>query len=124
MISYSVYKLLHLCGVFMAILAIGGAVAAALSVGDNSRSLKRVVAITHGIGLVLALVGGFGLLARIGVAHGSMPAWVMLKLGIWILFAGGLTMVRLVPKLSVPLWILTIILASVAAYLAGQKPIW
>jgi hypothetical protein len=38
--------------------------------------------ITHGLGLLLVLVAGFGMLAKLGI-HG-VPTWAALKLIIWV----------------------------------------
>lgn len=37
----------------------------------------------HGIGLVISLVSGFGMLAKLGIM-GSMPTWVWIKIGLWL----------------------------------------
>ena len=86
MISYSIYKIVHLLGVMMVFLSLGGVIMHAINGGEKEHSWRKPVAITHGIGLLLALVGGFGLLARLGVMHGTLPGWVLAKLGIWFVF--------------------------------------
>ena len=122
MISYAVYKLIHLGGVLMVFLALGGVATNAINGGSKSHSWRRPIAFTHGIGLLLSLIGGFGLLARLGVAHGGLPSWIVAKLGIWILFAVLIGVVSRKPNWAKPIWLLIIILGVTAAYLAGSKP--
>ncbi len=124
MFSYSFYKVVHIFGILLTWSALGALVLHAANGGDKSTNKKRgLVAATHGIGMVIILVGGFGLLARIGQMHGSgFPTWIWIKLGIWVL-TGALIMLPLrVPKLATPLWFLIPMLGGVAAYTAGYKP--
>ena len=122
MISYSVYKIVHLVGVMMVFLSVGGAAMHAINGGGRQHSWRRPLAITHGFGLVLALIGGFGLLARIGVVHGSLPGWVIAKLAIWLLFAVMIGLVIRKQTWAKSIWIVTLLLGGAAAYLAGSKP--
>ena len=122
MISYSVYKVVHLLGVLMVFLALGGVTMHVINGGGKDHSWRKPVAITHGIGLLLALVGGFGLLARLGVMHGTLPGWVIAKLGIWLVFAVLVGVVVRKKSWAKPLWLITLLLGGLAAYLAGSKP--
>lgn len=90
--------------------------------GEKHHAWRKPTAMTHGIGLLLALVGGFGLLARLGVVHGGLPAWVIAKLGIWFVFAIMVGVVIRKKSLAKPLWFITLLLGGLAAYLAGSKP--
>ncbi len=122
MISYAVYKIVHLVGVLMVFLALGGVATNAINGGTKNHSWRKPVAITHGVGLLLSLIGGFGLLARLGIVHGGLPAWVMAKLGIWILFTVLIGAVSRKPNWAKPIWPLIIVLGATATYLAGSKP--
>jgi hypothetical protein len=122
LISYSIYKIIHLVGVMMVFLSLGGITVHAINGGGREHTWRRPVAITHGIGLLLALVGGFGLLARIGVGHGSLPGWVIAKLVIWLVFAIMVGVVIRKNSWAKPIWIVTLLLGGSAAYLAGSKP--
>lgn len=122
MISYAIYKIIHLVGVLMVFLALGGVATNAINGGIKNHSWRIPIAITHGVGLLLSLIGGFGLLARLGIVHGGLPGWVMAKLGIWILFAALIGVVSRKPNWSKPIWPLIIVLGATAAYLAGSKP--
>lgn len=122
MISYSVYKVVHLVGVLMVFLSLGGVATNAINGGQKNHSWRKPIAITHGIGLLLSLVGGFGLLARLGIIHGGLPGWALAKLGIWILFAVLIAVVSRRPAWARPIWSVIIVLGATAAYLAGSKP--
>ena len=121
MIPYLVYKNIHLIGVFMILMALGGLLLHCITGGTQEHSWRRPVAITHGVGLLLVLVGGFGMLARIGI-YWPWPGWVTGKVIIWLLFGGLVGVIFRRPGLARSLWWVAIALAGLAAYLAGHKP--
>jgi hypothetical protein len=117
-----VYKVIHLLGILMLFLSFGGLITHAINGGTKATNTWRTpVAITHGIGLLLALVGGFGLLARFGIGW-PWPGWVIAKLIIWLIFAAVVGMAARRPTMGKTLWWLLLILGGIAAYLAGAKP--
>ena len=122
MISYGVYKVLHLVGAFMILLSLGGVAANSINGVPKKNSWRKAMMITHGIGMIFSLVAGFGLMARIGVVHGSLPGWVIAKLVIWLVFGALIGVINRKPELGKPMWILIIVLGGMAAYLAGSKP--
>ena len=122
MISYGVYKVMHLVGVLMVFMALGGLATNAINGGGKKHRWRKPIAITHGVGLLISLVGGFGLLARLGIVHGTLPGWVIAKLVIWILFGALIAVIPRKPALAKPLWLIIIILGATAAYIAGSKP--
>lgn len=122
MISYPVYKVVHLVGVLMVFLSLGGVATHAINGGTKNHSWRKPVAATHGIGLVLSLVGGFGLLARLGIVQGGLPGWIWAKLVIWVFFAILVGVLVRKPTIAKPLWLVMITLGGLAAYLAGSKP--
>lgn len=82
MISYEIYKVLHIYAVVVMI----------LSLGINLVVLEKIkfFSIISGVFTFLALVGGFGLMARIGIKHGQMfPIWIVVKLTAWLLIGVG-----------------------------------
>lgn len=113
MISYPLYKVLHIAGVLFVMIALGGLVAAGRD-GDRRRA-----GLTHGIGLVVILVTGFGLLARL---QAGFPPWVWGKLVIWLLIGGAIAAIRRRPELARLWWITLPLLGAVAGYLAIYKP--
>ncbi len=121
MISYAVYKVMHLVGVLMVFLALGGVVTNAVVDGRKHVGWRRSIAITHGVGMLLSLVGGFGLLARLGLVQG-LPGWVWVKLAIWLFLGLTIGVLARKPAWAKPLWVLVLLLGGVSAYLAGSKP--
>jgi hypothetical protein len=124
LIEYSTYKVIHLLGVFLVLFALGGAAINALHGGSRtSRSARKSLAITHGLGLVIALVAGFGLLARLGISNAAgWPLWVWSKLGIWLVLGGMIALISRKPSYARVLWVVTPLLAALAAHLAVNKP--
>ena len=120
---YPIYKLIHFLGL---ITVVGALVAAAMHIlrgGTRADDpYRKWIRVMHGIGMFLLVLGGFGLLARLGIAHGGFPTWVTLKLVIWVLFGAAIALphrgkgpARLV-LLAIP------ILVLLAAALALYKP--
>ncbi len=122
MISYAAYKVMHLSGVLMVFLSLGGAATHAANGGAKAHAWRRSLLATHGLGLVLSLVGGFGLLARLGIVHGGLPGWAYAKLGIWVILAAAIGLLVRMPRWSKATWPVMILLGALAAYLAGSKP--
>ena len=114
----TVYKVIHLTGVLMVFLSMGGLIFRS-QLGEEGNRLKRLGGITNGVGMLLALVGGFGLLAKLSI---GFPGWVIAKLGIWIIFGGLIAVANRKPELSYTVWFAVIFLGATAAYLAGAKP--
>jgi hypothetical protein len=121
MLSYLVYKNLHLIGVFMVLVALGGLTLHRINGGTQEHSWRKPVAITHGVGILLVLLGGFGMLARLGIFW-SWPGWVIGKVIIWIIFAALIAVIARKPTVAKPLWWIIIVLGGLAAYLAANKP--
>jgi hypothetical protein len=121
MVPVLIYKNLHLIGVFMILVALGGLILQQINAGVRGQAWRKPVAITHGIGMVLVLVGGFGMLARLGI-HWPWPGWVVGKIIIWLVFGVLIALIGRAPALAKPLWWVTIALAAIAAYLALNKP--
>jgi hypothetical protein len=121
MISMQVYKFIHFLGIFMVLMAYGAMVLNAL-VGDGRKMPMRAgVMISHGLGLFLVLLGGFGMLARMGIVS-AFPGWILAKLAIWLVLGGLVAVVNRVPLAAKPLWYGVLVLAGLAAYLGGFKP--
>jgi hypothetical protein len=123
MIPLLVYKNLHLLGVLMIFVALGGLILQQIQATTREPVWRKPVAITHGIGMVLALVGGFGMLARpeIGIIW-PWPGWVIGKIIIWLVLGVLVALIGRLPALAKPLWWVTIALGAIAAYLALNKP--
>ncbi len=110
---YEVYKILHILAIAAMFAALGASVI-------NPEQDRKLVAITHGTALVIVLVSGFGMLAKIGI-HG-FPGWIIGKLVLWLLFGGLLAVARKAPGAKLAVWTSLPLLAGVAAWLAVAKP--
>lgn len=119
MIPYAAYKVLHLIGVMFLLLSLGAYLMLSMNKPERGRKLA---AITHGISVLIILVAGFGLLARLGLfGADGWPVWVWVKLIIWLILAAIVTFIKRVPGLTPVLWFLIPALAGLAAYMAVYK---
>ncbi len=121
--SYSFYKVLHLFGIAMMLVALGGVFVHAANASDKSANVvRKTILVLHGLGSFLILLAGFGLLAKLGEVTG-FPGWLWPKLTIWMI----LSLVIAVPYrnrgLARLLIIVTPLLVLLSAYFAVFKPI-
>jgi hypothetical protein len=118
--SYQVYKILHLLGLTLVVLSLGGIIVHAINGGTKAtNAFRKGAVITHGVGLLLLLVAGFGMLARLGI-H-SFPGWVVGKVVIWLAL-GAFVAFGYKQHLAKKLWFAVPVLVVVAATLAITKP--
>ncbi len=82
--SHSFYILLHVSGLALLALSLGGMV---IQRQSSTEDRPKILSMFHGIGLVLILVAGFGLLARNSISF-PWPLWVWVKLAAF-LFLGA-----------------------------------
>lgn len=112
--SYEIYNIIHLTSII--ILFTGMAIS---FFGLNSKLIK----ILTGIATLMTLVGGMGLMARLGVSHTEgWPMWIKVKMCIWFIVGiGGAIVSKRFPKYGRPAYFLSIILFIVAATAATYK---
>ena len=116
------YKLFHLLGIFMTFMSLGGLALHMVNGGTKEQNnWRKSVAITHGIGIILILVSGFGMLARLGVAW-PWPGWAIVKMVIWIVLGGTTAVLYRLGDSAKGLWYAILLLGFIAAYLALNKP--
>lgn len=119
--SFEIYKVIHLLGVFMVLVPLGAIVIHMANGGTRNHPSRRLLGMTHSVGLLLSLIGGFGLLARLGTING-LPGWIYAKLGIWLFFGGMTALVYKKGDKATAWWTLIFVLGATAAYLARYKP--
>ena len=122
--SYVTYKLIHLLGIFALVVALAGmaAHAAAGHKKDENTNYRTLLAL-HGLGALIALTGGFGLLARINVeASGLLPGWIWAKLALWLVLGALVALPYRKRTFARSLLFLLPILAFLGAVLANYKP--
>ncbi len=121
-VNYETYKILHLIGVLLLFIAFGGMLFHAMSGGGKKYPQKKLLAITHGVGLTVILVAGFGLLARLDLTSAPWPGWVFAKLLIWLVAGGMMAIIPRKPRWARALWFVIPALGALAAGLAVFKP--
>ena len=122
---YLTYKLIHLLGIFALLVALGGMAAHAASGRSKKENPNhRTLLAFHGLGSVLALVGGFGLLARLNLeAQGLLPGWIWAKVALWLLLGGMVALPYRKVGWARALLVALPFLAFVGALLAVYKPL-
>lgn len=115
------YKFFHIVAILTLFTVAGGTALYVANGGDKAgNSARRLVGILHGLALLVALVSGFGALARLGLGFDNL--WIWGKLMLWLAFGVLVTLPYRYPALARPfLWILPL-LGALAAYLALYKP--
>jgi len=123
LVSYTTYKTLHLISILVLFMALGGAIFLSLA-GSETRSTRILSMALHGVFALLILVGGFGLMARLGVSHKEgWPLWLKIKLGLWMMISLFVIVPRRLPKINRLIWPLVILLGSAAVWTAIHKPL-
>lgn len=110
-------KILHLCGVFLVLYPLGGVALHIMNGGTRNYRYRRLVAITHGIGMLLTIVSGLELARRLG-----WPAFMHAKLLIWLVMGLLLGILYRMPGQVKFLWWMVPLIAVGAAYLGLAKP--
>jgi hypothetical protein len=133
MITYSVYRVVHLVGIFLLLVVLAGLAAAGGGARRGAAGAapppggplpRRLGMALHGIALFIVLLGGFGLMARMGIVHGmDWPAWVWAKVAVWLLLGAAVAIPSRKPEWGRALILALPVLAGLAGWLAIFKPI-
>ena len=120
---YPVYKLIHFLGMFTLVIVLAAASMHVLRGGTrHDNPYRKTFAIAHGIASFLIILGGFGMLARLGIVQGGLPGWVIAKLVIWALLSGAIAFVYRGPGLARTLLLSMPVFVVIAAAIALYKP--
>lgn len=125
MTDYTLFRILHLLGIFLLFAALGGVTLRRVLQGpagpDKPKDgAAKLAGATHGLALVILLITGFTLLVKLGL---GLPAWAWAKLLIWLVMGGIVVAIRKSTAAgAVWLWWLLPALGLVAAWLALVKP--
>lgn len=107
------YHVAHIIGLIFVFVGFG-----ALLSSESSRSAMK----WHGIGLVISLVSGFGLLAKLQLSA-TMPPWVWIKIALWFVLGGLPVLARRKVLSPTVVMLLAVAVAAYMGYLGNQKPI-
>ncbi len=119
MMPYTIFKIIHLTGIMMIFLSIGGLLAVNIAKIQSNSRISKIAGLTHGFALILVLISGIGLLAVLKL---KLQMWIILKLFIW-LFLGGITAIlKRQEGVGLKLWWIVICVGSFAAFIALHKP--
>lgn len=114
--TLELYKVLHIVGLALLMMSAGVALA------TPKDAPQKTSMIFHGVGLLLLLVAGFGMLARLGMSDPSTwQTWLWAKVGVWVVAAVLPALVRrgFIPR---PFgWVVALALAAFAAYAGLTK---
>ncbi|MGB0290904.1 MAG: hypothetical protein ACPGH0_02335 [Opitutales bacterium] len=109
--SHQIYQILHILGILMVFLGYGALLGRALAGSDCPR-LKKMGSITSGIGLLLILVAGFGLIAKLGYSYGE--TWIWIKLAVWVALGGMIAAINRKPCCASKIWWILLALGTIA----------
>jgi hypothetical protein len=112
---------MHLVGIFMVFLALGGAVIRSC-IKDETDELKRMVGLTFGLGMLMTLIGGACLMVFREYAKGGMPGWLVAKMVLWLIFAAIFSLIIRRPVISKTLWAGVIVLGGIAVFMVYGRP--
>jgi len=113
------YKVLHIFAVLLTFTALGAATSQALAGSGKGSPGHKLAGLTHGIALLVIVISGFGLIAKLGY---GFPLWIWIKIAIWLLIGGAIALIRRAPQHATTLWFAIPLLGGFAAYLALYKP--
>lgn len=122
MISYEIYKVMHLFGIALLLLGLGSVLGSYAMTNNVKGKVKMMGFATHGAGLLIALVGGFGMAARLGLVQG-LPGWIYGKIAVWGLLGIGISLAKRKASWGLILAILYAALVGLATWFAVAKPI-
>ena len=125
MFSHQFYNVVHIVGIVLVMSALGALALHSAAGGTRQTNPARgLVAAMHGVGMLLILVAGFGMLARLGFLHGSaFPGWLWVKIAVWVTLAAATLLPYRRPALARPLLLALPVLGGLATYMAIYKPI-
>ncbi len=120
--SFEIYKVIHITGLLFLFTAFGGILLHVMAGGKRDYPLRKLTAALHGTGLLLLLIAGFGMVARMKTFETGPSGWVFGKLAIWAVLGGLPALIYRQPQKAKAHWGLVLILGVLAAYLAIFKP--
>ncbi len=118
MITYEAYKIIHLITLFLTVSCLG--VIASEGRWISSKKFKGVISIVS----LMVLVGGMGLIARMGYKHGEpFPLWIWVKMACWFFLNVTIVMLFKMQGKKFKPWavVLSMVIVCLAVYTAVTK---
>jgi len=121
MTAVYIYKIFHLLGMALLLTSLAGVATHAVGGGTKeSNPAGRLLAMAHGLGLLLVLVSGFGMLARLDLSFSG--GWVWVKVLIWLVLGAATALPYRSQAAARSLPIVLPLLVGLAACMALFKP--
>ena len=115
--SIEFYRVLHIVGIMLVFMSLGAAILHSANGGSREQNPSRkLVSALNGTGLLLLLVAGFGMLARLQLMSGGLPPWIYPKLLVWLLLGASPVLIVRKPGSAPLMWFALPLLGGVAAY--------
>ncbi|MFT4702358.1 MAG: cytochrome bd-type quinol oxidase subunit 2 [Bradymonadia bacterium] len=125
MFSFQFYKVVHILGVLLMFMALGGAAFHSATGGDKTTNpLRKMVASTHGTALLVIFIAGFGAAGVGGFMGGEngFPLWIAAKIVLWLVFGALIVPLNKAKGSGKILWYAMPVLGAISAWLAIYKP--
>ena len=118
--SYEFYKVLHVVGIILVFMTLGASVLHAATQANlanpQPNPQRKLIAALNGTGLLLIIVAGFGMLAKIQSMSAGIPGWLHPKLLIWLLLGAAPVLISRKPGLARAMWLIIPLLGATAAF--------
>jgi len=115
--SFQVYTLLHIIGIVLVFMALGALAFHGANGGTKeTNNVRGLIMASHGVGVLLILVAGFGMLAKLQSMSAGLPGWLHPKLLVWVLIGAAPAVLVRKPEWGKAMWFVVLVLAAVAAY--------
>lgn len=114
--SYSFYSFFHIVAVVSAAISLAMILSHTIQGGTKENlKIRKPIAILHGVSLTIALVAGFGLIAKGGFSFEQK--WIYVKLACWFLLGAFPVLLykNILPKWSGLVGLLVILTTAVMA---------
>lgn len=121
MFPYEFYKVLHVVGIMLLFCGLGGVLFSFAMQKNVPGKWKALSFVTHGLGMLFILVGGFGMAARLGMVSG-LPNWIYAKLIIWGLLGLSVSLAKRKAQYGLILIGVFTLLGFAGTYFAVYKP--
>ncbi len=121
--SYKLYKMLHLGAIVLICMTTAGLAFHAWLGGtkESAGGARKALLALHGVGMLLAFVGGMGAGAQTGAIsseHG-FQSWVHIKIALWFALGALPALPYRSPRLAASLFVVVPLLVAFAAWVAG-----